>query len=123
MTPPSCPSRKFPWKHGLGLYLLKAAEPGLFNSADEPQWVSDWLGSRQARQEKKVENATAANTQDPAIAAAQARKREESARTRSMPACAMPADARSPCIRISAIPGDGLRQMGWPQPAASERLA
>jgi hypothetical protein len=73
----TCPSRKFPCKHGLGLYLLETAEPTLFNQSPEPQWVSDWLGSRQARQEKKAENAVATSAQDPALAAAQARKREE----------------------------------------------
>lgn len=74
----SCPSRKFPCKHGLGLYLLSAAEPALFAADAEPQWVGDWLSSRQARQEKNADNA-AAVAQDPAAAAAaaQARKREE----------------------------------------------
>jgi len=73
----TCPSRKFPCKHGLGLYLLKAAEPALFKDSTEPQWVSDWLESRQARQERKTDTAAAAGTQDPALAAAQARKCEE----------------------------------------------
>jgi hypothetical protein len=73
----TCPSRKFPCKHGLGLYLLKTAEPALFKNSAEPQWVSDWLGSRQARQEKKADAADATSTQDPALAAAQARNREE----------------------------------------------
>lgn len=75
----TCPSRKFPCKHGLGLYLLSAAEPALFAAGAEPQWVGDWLSSRHARQEKKADNA-AAIAQDPAAAAAaaaQARKREE----------------------------------------------
>ena len=75
----SCSSRKFPCKHGLGLYLLSAAEPALFACGAEPQWVGDWLSSRQARQEKKADNA-AAVAQDPAAAAtaaAQASKREE----------------------------------------------
>jgi hypothetical protein len=75
----TCPSRKFPCKHGLGLYLLSTSAPALFDTAAEPQWVSDWLNSRQARQEKKADSATAAS-QDPAAAATaavQARKREE----------------------------------------------
>jgi hypothetical protein len=72
----SCPSRKFPCKHGLGLYLLSAAEPAVFAAAAEPQWVGDWLSSRSARQEKKVDLAAASIAQDPAVAAAQARKRE-----------------------------------------------
>lgn len=76
----SCPSRKFPCKHGLGLYLLLDASPALFISGDIPAWVSDWLQSRQSRQEKKAEKAAAepeASAEAAASAAAQARKREE----------------------------------------------
>lgn len=68
----TCPSRKFPCKHGLGLYLLRAAEPSLFDQAETPAWVSDWLQGRQSRQEKKT---TVKDTGPEA--AAQARKREE----------------------------------------------
>ena len=42
----TCPSRKFPCKHGLGLYLLRASEPTLFGHADEPAWVSEWVQDR-----------------------------------------------------------------------------
>jgi len=76
----SCPSRKFPCKHGLGLYLLLDAETALFNMGEAPEWVRDWLQSRQARQEKKAEKAAAAAEPSPeaaAVSAAQARKREE----------------------------------------------
>jgi hypothetical protein len=73
----TCPSRKFPCKHGLGLYLLEAADPARFDATPEPQWVSNWLESRRARQEKKADSAAAAGAQDPEAAAAQARKREE----------------------------------------------
>jgi hypothetical protein len=76
----SCPSRKFPCKHGLGLYLLLDASPTLFDSSDAPPWVRDWLQSRQGRQEKKAEKAAAGSDPSPeaaAVAAAQARKREE----------------------------------------------
>jgi hypothetical protein len=51
----SCPSRKFPCKHGLGLLLLHARQPGLFTKDDEPAWVSDWLGKRAEKEEKKTE--------------------------------------------------------------------
>jgi hypothetical protein len=69
----TCPSRKFPCKHGLGLYLLRTVEPALFGQIDEPAWVRDWLQGRQVRQEKKAEP----NGEAAATAAAQARKREE----------------------------------------------
>ncbi len=73
----SCPSRKFPCKHGLGLYLLRAAKPSLFNEGQAPQWVSDWFDGRKARREKKEEPASERSPEAVAAAAAQARKRED----------------------------------------------
>jgi hypothetical protein len=46
----SCPSRKFPCKHALGLMFLAAATP--FAASDRPQWATEWLESRTARAEK-----------------------------------------------------------------------
>src|SRR5262245_56954309 len=42
----SCPSRKFPCKHGLGLFLSYAAQPAAFSATTTPAWVSEWLESR-----------------------------------------------------------------------------
>ncbi|RJF87577.1 SWIM zinc finger family protein [Oleomonas cavernae] len=42
----TCPSRKFPCKHVLGLLWLNAEEIVPFVPADTPDWVSDWLGRR-----------------------------------------------------------------------------
>lgn len=53
----SCPSRKFPCKHGLGLLLLYAAQTDLFKEADEPDWVSAWLAKREEKAEKKEQKA------------------------------------------------------------------
>lgn len=49
----SCPSRKFPCKHGLALLLLLAQNPTSFSAATAPAWVADWLASRQQRAEKQ----------------------------------------------------------------------
>jgi hypothetical protein len=49
----TCPSRKFPCKHTLGLLYLYAADPQLFKSSDAPGWVTEWLASRQKQQEKR----------------------------------------------------------------------
>lgn len=49
----SCPSRKFPCKHGLALLLLMAQNPANFSAAPAPAWVSEWLASRQQRAEKQ----------------------------------------------------------------------
>jgi hypothetical protein len=48
----SCPSRKFPCKHALGLMLLHAANPVATGTA--PDWVQTWLEGRQKRAEAKA---------------------------------------------------------------------
>src|SRR3954447_13499595 len=47
----SCPSRKLPCKHALGLFLVYAANPAGLAPADPPEWVATWLPSRRARTE------------------------------------------------------------------------
>jgi hypothetical protein len=76
----SCPSRKFPCKHSLGLMLIAAAEPAKFQNGTPPAWVVEWLGQR----EQRVEKASAKTSTPPADPAAtqaegekRARKREE----------------------------------------------
>ena len=52
----SCPSRKFPCKHSLGLFLLFVQAPGEFGTdATPPDWVAEWLEGRAARAAKKAE--------------------------------------------------------------------
>ena len=48
----SCPSRKFPCKHGLGLLITFADDPGSFPTASVPDWVNDWLEGRDGRAAK-----------------------------------------------------------------------
>lgn len=51
----SCPSRKFPCKHGLALLLLRAKDASLFTATTQPAWVADWLSARTERVQKKEE--------------------------------------------------------------------
>ncbi|MEO3812765.1 SWIM zinc finger family protein [Sphaerisporangium sp. B11E5] len=44
----SCPSRKFPCKHTLGLLLLWSAD-GVSPADEPPAWVREWLEQRRAR--------------------------------------------------------------------------
>lgn len=54
----SCPSRKFPCKHGLALLLIRASDAKLFaGGAAAPQWVEEWLAARQDRAERKEQRA------------------------------------------------------------------
>jgi hypothetical protein len=49
----SCPSRKFPCKHGIGLFLIYAGDAASVPTAEPPDWMAEWLKSRQAKAEKK----------------------------------------------------------------------
>lgn len=49
----SCPSRKLPCKHVLGLLMLAAQSPQTAPPSPAPAWVEDWLLKRRAREEKQ----------------------------------------------------------------------
>lgn len=69
----SCPSRKFPCKHSLGLFLLLANDNSKFSDNVPPEWVSSWLDSRKQRKVKQAE--TAKKEVDPKTQAKRAQKR------------------------------------------------
>lgn len=48
----TCPSRKLPCKHALGLFLLFASQPGAFEVSAPPEWLALWLSKRAARDER-----------------------------------------------------------------------
>ncbi|MFO0813122.1 MAG: SWIM zinc finger family protein [Gemmatales bacterium] len=68
----NCPSRKFPCKHVLGLLLVVAQEEAAVPVRDQPSWVSEWLGKRQAAAARK--EAKAAQPDKPVDEQAQARR-------------------------------------------------
>jgi hypothetical protein len=73
----SCPSRKFPCKHGLGLLLMLARQPDAVPQAEAPDFVEEWLAKRSEKAAKKAEAASApAKPVDPEAARAAAEKRE-----------------------------------------------
>ena len=74
----SCPSRKFPCKHGLGLYLLYAQQQALFAPAAAPDWVIAWLDSRQQRAEKVAAKKEAVAEQLDALSPEERAKKEKS---------------------------------------------
>lgn len=75
----SCPSRKFPCKHALGLMFLAVDTPAAFAEGDAPEWVASWLAKRGAAAEKKKARAeqTAAKPVDLVAQAKRAEKRHE----------------------------------------------
>ncbi len=65
----SCPSRKFPCKHALALFILFADDSSSFTLTEPPDWASEWLESRSSRKEAKAKKADA-----PVDEAAQAKR-------------------------------------------------
>lgn len=78
----SCPSRKFPCKHALGLLLVLAESPDAFGQEAAPGWVAEWIVDRDERQEKKAEKAASEREviADPAARARRIKNREEKIR-------------------------------------------
>ncbi|TYB42758.1 SWIM zinc finger family protein [Actinomadura chibensis] len=61
----SCPSRKFPCKHALGLLLLWS--DGTVDEGPRPGWAAEWMEERRARADRAAERraASAAKARDP----------------------------------------------------------
>lgn len=79
----TCPSRKFPCKHGLGLYLLYARDAQAFTDVSAPAWVNDWLQSRAQRSEQKAAKVELA-TPDDAAAKEQRQQKNQDKRASSV---------------------------------------
>lgn len=61
----SCPSRKFPCKHGLALLLLAMTRVELFDETTAaPDWVAEWIESRQEKSAKKKEREERPRTEE-----------------------------------------------------------
>ena len=59
----SCPSRKFPCKHALGLMHLLAVDPGAVAPGEAPPgWAADWLSGRAEREAASAARAETAAT-------------------------------------------------------------
>lgn len=50
----SCPSRAFPCKHAIGLFLLRVSSNEVVIKPEPPIWVSDWLEQRDKKRKPKV---------------------------------------------------------------------
>ena len=74
----SCPSRKFPCKHALGLLLLWAGGDGAVPPGQVPDWAEQWMeGRRQRAQDKRTAGAagSASGAGDPEAARRRAERR------------------------------------------------
>ncbi|MBQ1090179.1 SWIM zinc finger family protein [Streptomyces sp. B93] len=76
----SCPSRKFPCKHALGLLLLWAGGDVAVSSAQPPDWAEEWIKGRRKRSEEKRSagaGGAASGGGDPEAARRRAERRAE----------------------------------------------
>jgi hypothetical protein len=73
----SCPSRKFPCKHALGLLFLAAEAPATIPSGEPPDWVAQWLASREDRTERAQQSNAQRTAPDPEARARREARREE----------------------------------------------
>ena len=62
----TCPSRKFPCKHGLALMLMCAGNADDFTQATIPDWVTEWQGRRRGSGGQKPVSARAEPDPSPA---------------------------------------------------------
>jgi hypothetical protein len=79
----TCPSRKFPCKHSLGLMLLYAKSQQGFAEASVPDWVSDWSGRRRGSSGKETEQPKPRASLGEAMAEEPEKPRDEKAEARA----------------------------------------
>jgi uncharacterized Zn finger protein len=75
----SCPSRKFPCKHGLGLFLLYAGNQ-VKPAASPPGFCAEWLEKRAAAQDRKKEKSETEPTPEESAKREKAREKRHSER-------------------------------------------
>ena len=77
----SCPSRKFPCKHALGILFIAAEQPAKLSGSPPPAWVGEWLAARAEKATKAEAKASAAaeTPKGPVDEIAQAKRREKRA--------------------------------------------
>lgn len=73
----SCPSRKFPCKHALGLLLLRAGDEDAVPAGEPPDWARQWLDGRRRKAGQTAEAAGSAAAADPEAARRRAERRAE----------------------------------------------
>ncbi|GEC09403.1 hypothetical protein SSP24_70580 [Streptomyces spinoverrucosus] len=76
----SCPSRKFPCKHALGLLLLWSGDDGAVPPGQAPDWAEQWIAGRRQRAAEKRTPDTAGSppaAADPEAARRRAERRAE----------------------------------------------
>jgi hypothetical protein len=118
----TCPSRKFPCKHGLGLFLILAQQPAAMTEKSPPAWTTEWLSKRVEKEEKKAAKLAAPETPpDPETAAKAAAAAEKRAAARESKVSAGLDDLGvwlSDLVRTGFAALPGKASSFWETPAA-----
>ncbi|MCB1769707.1 MAG: SWIM zinc finger family protein [Candidatus Competibacteraceae bacterium] len=61
----TCPSRKFPCKHALGLLLMASGQPETVQPGEPPDWLNEWLAKREQSAKRKAARASPDTDLDP----------------------------------------------------------
>ncbi len=114
----SCPSRKFPCKHGLGLLLILVGQPAAVLQAAPPAWVVEWLATRAKSAERREQRQQKAA--DPADEGRRAASQSKAAAARETKVAA---GMRELGIWLRDQLREGLASAPNRAPAAFERIA
>ncbi|MCX5385145.1 SWIM zinc finger family protein [Streptomyces sp. NBC_00083] len=111
----SCPSRKFPCKHALGLLLLRSGDGWAVPDGAPPDWAEQWLAGRAGRTaDKRLDAAGAGGVADPEAARRRAEKRAERITSGALELEQRLADLLRGGLATAERPGYGL----WEETAA-----
>ena len=113
----TCPSRKFPCKHGLGLFLIYASQPASIPTGDVPPWAAEWLT-------KRAEKPAAKAAEKPKTAEDEARLAEQQQKRASKRAARVEDGVEELRLWLQDLMREGFRELPsrprqfWDQPAA-----
>ncbi|MFI0911611.1 SWIM zinc finger family protein [Streptomyces abikoensis] len=114
----SCPSRKFPCKHALGLLLSWSKGPEAVPEGAPPDWAAQWLGERRER-EAAGSGAAAASGPSRGPADPEAARRRAERRARRIAAGASELERRlADLLRSGLASADAASYGRWEETAA-----
>jgi len=113
----SCPSRKFPCKHGIGLGLALAEHPEAFATGEAPGWVSEWIANRDQREERKAAAPRTEAPPDP-----QAQEKRQAARARKVDAGIADLSARLDDLLAQGLSWGRDQDDAWWEAAAARMV-
>ncbi|MFI1970427.1 hypothetical protein BLA24_27265 [Streptomyces cinnamoneus] len=115
----SCPSRKFPCKHALGLLLLWTEGPAAVPAADAPpDWAGQWLERRRGRAERADSEAGAVGGATAPVDTEAARRRAERRAGRIATGASELEQRLSDLLRGGLAAVEGARYGQWEETAA-----